>query len=559
MSLPSCEIDADCGEGYVCLGGRCVLDTGGGGAPPDALPGLGGFLRKRYTSNVAVTEQMPAIDLLNEVLFPAMRGYLAQNEKGQLALRNKKPVPYAFGTSVFTAGDTVLNVDNVADWVGNLGNWVLISPHTNKSEVRAPSAATYPTAQNSIVLSSTGGLFTITGFAGCDNASTPATATIQVTGLGSPPVDCSITLESTTFTFMTSSSDTDASIASYIAGVIASHPSLFRRFTVEFDGVDTVTLTARWGKLTVPAIANTTSAPVADPSTAPTLTAAGSGSLAAGDYSVGYSYVNASGETLLSPYKVVTLSANQKINVTTVTLPAGVTSLNWYCSPEANSTKLRFLVNNDGTGFSIDAPLPLLSATLPPDLNRTGCEVMRISAVYSDRAETRTGLTRSNIIRASMVWSMGKKDDTVNEVQLKYRDSSDDWRLVTLKLRDDANIAKIKATKSKEINGQAIDNTDQAYRIASGELSLRQDCNFFYSITATRKALLQQEGDVICITDDGSGVYNIPVFVEELAFDTDGKGLPQVTLTARKYGSRVFDDSVVEAVIPVVSEAAVSR
>jgi hypothetical protein len=522
--------------------------------PPSQLPGLGRFLRKRYTCNVAITEVMSANDLLHEVIFVSSRHYFAQAANGRISLKNKKPAAWALSTEAISVGESAIDVDSVTDWINNVDNFLLIAPHTSRSEIRRVTASNYLAAQNSIGLSSTGGLFTISGFSGCDGANTPATASITVTA-HTADTDCTITLDGTVFSFRTSSTDTNESIASFIAGMIASHPQLYRRFTVDWaSGSAIVNLTAKIGTLTLDSgLTFTEDAPFADPVTAPTLTAAGSGALAAGDYAVAYSCVNASGETLLSKYKVVTLTANQKINVTTVSLPAGATSLRWYCSPQANSSKLRYLVENDGTGFSINA-LPLLTAPLPNDLNRTGVEVMRLAFVFSDRAEERSATSSSNVLKATFEWLLGSKEKPVNRVDLKYRDASQDWRLIELRLRDDAHIAKTKKISKLDVNGQAIDNTDQAYRVASATLAEKRDADFFYKWKATREALLLQEGDVGAITDRSSGVYNLPVILEEVEIDPEHSSLPTVAFTARKYSSTLYDDSVVDRTIPVVVE-----
>lgn len=556
----SCALDSDCPDGYECVGGRCVpiIDGGGGGGtPPSVLPGLGRLLRPRFTSNLAVVEQMVAMDLINDVINVASRQYLTMSTEGKIALRNKKPAPYAFGTEQFSAAETGLDVDTITDWIGDTDTLLLVAPHTTSSEIANVTAADYPVAQNSIVFSSTGGIFTISGFSGCDGASTPATASITVTGVGTAPVSCSLTLEGITFEFITSSGDTTESIASYIAGVIATHPALFRRFDVSWvAGASVVNLTAKWGTLTIgTGLLNTTAAPVADPITAPTLAGSSGGTLLAGAYAVAYSYINGNGETLISQYKVVTLSASQKIDVSAITLPAGVLSVNWYTVPEAASTKLRFIANNNGAAFSITT-LPKLSAPLPAYVNATGCEVIKIKAVFTDRSETRTGLTSSNIFRASIEWSLGGSSDSVNRVDLKYRDSADDWRLVDLRIRDDENINKVKAVKNKEYNGQGIDNTDQAYRIASALLAEGRDGNFFFKWKAARTAMLLQEGDVVAITDDGSGVVNFPVIVEAMAFGMSRASRPEAQFTARKYASTLYDDCIVDRNISVVSEPA---
>ena len=341
-----------------------------------------------------------------------------------------------------------------------------------------------------------------------------------------------------------------------MAGAFRGHPNINRKFRVEFDGVKTVTFTALFGDLTINApLTQAHVAPVANPVTAPTLTA-GSGSLPAGSYSVAYALRNVHGQTLLAKYKTITLTANQKITVSAISPPAGTTVV-WYTVPEAGSSQLRYFFENNGASFEIDAitDLPKLSAPLPPDVNRTGTEVMRVKAIFTDRAEPRSNAVRANVIRASFEWDLGSREKTVNRVDLEYRDSGDDYRRVELRIRNDTHIAKIKKEEPFPINGQAIDNYFQAYRIAAGELAVRRDADFFFRWSATREALLLEEFDVVAITDASSGVVNFPVSIEDIEIDLGTAGLPKVMFTGRKFANSYYDDSVNEIEIPIVAES----
>lgn len=553
-----CSIDADCGDGFICLGGWCVPDDdwgGGGGGDEPPLPGLGTFLQKRYTSNLAVTEEINVLDLLHEVIFPSSRLYLAQAENGKISIKNKKPSPYAYGTAAFTSHSTTLDVDNVAPWIDSADKLILIAPHTDRSEVKVVASAAYATNQNSITCSNTGGLLTTPNFSGYSAPSTPATSTITVNA-ATAATACTITIDGVQFDFLTTGSDTTESIAAYLAGTISSHPSLSRRFTVTYvPGDSDFILTATTGRITTDtSLTDTSAAPLADPVTAPTLASSGTATnFVAGEYAVAYSAINANGETLLSKYKLITITATQKIDVSGISLPGGATALRWYCSPTAGSNKLRFVVENTGGSFDITT-LPRLSAALPQDRNTTGCEVMWISASFTDRLWPRSNLTSSNVVKGSFQWLLGTRENAVNRIDLKYRRANEDWRLVELRLRDEDHIEKTKKISKFEINGQAIDNDDQAYRIAAGALAEKRDADFFYRWQATRASLLLQEGDVVAVTDDGSGVVNLPVIIEQIEFDIPNSGIPFANLTARKYASTMYDDSIVERAIPVVPE-----
>lgn len=520
--------------------------------PPSALPGLAGYLRPRYTSNVVVSEEVNILDLLNDVIFLSSRMFMSQGADGKIRLQNKKPVDFAYGTASFALGATSISVDDVSAWITNQKYFLLIAPHTNRSEVRVVTDANYPTTQNSVTLTGST-IFTISGFAGADGNNAPATASITV-GAFTASTIYNITLDGIQIQMTPSISDTTSTIAGFIAGAIRGHPALYRRFQIVWPGANVVNLTARFGTLELgtASLEKTHPAPQASPTAAPTLTALASGTLAAGDYKVAYAYRNSQGQTLLSPYKNITLTVNQKISVSAITPPAGCTVV-WYVVCEANSKKLRYHSENNGSAFEITS-LPLLSAPLPPDLNRTGTEVMRIKAVFSDRGEVRSNIGSSNVLRGQFEWFLGNREDSVNRIDLKYRESAEDFRLKELRLRDDAHIARTKKILSKEKNGQAIDNYYQAVRIGTSLLAEAREADFFYKWDGTRKACLLEEFDVVAITDDGSGVINLPVSIEAIEINLSTAGLPSVNFTGRKFANVFYDDSPNDYTIPVVSE-----
>lgn len=539
------------------IDGEIIIDDPGGEFPeiPGSLPGLAQFLRPRYSSNLAISEELPLVDVLYDIIFPSCRGFMTMGANGKIRFHNKKPVDNALGLEAFSSVSNVLNVDDVSPWIIDLWGHLLIDPHTNDSEVRDVIAANYPTSQNSVTLTTNEATdIVITGFSGCDGDSIPATAEIQIASF-TPDDTYEVTLDGTLVSFIPTAGDTEEGLASFLAGAFKGHPGVNRRFSFDWQpGDDFLTITAKFGTLTIDSpLENVHVTPVANPSAAPTLTETASGDLPAGVYRVAYSFRNEHGQTMLSPYKEITIAANKKITVTAVTPPTGCTVV-WYTVPEAGSTKLRYHSENDGASFVIDHPLPLKSAPLPPDHNRTGTEVMRVAMVFSDREVTRSAATRANVHKDSYEWNIGRRQKRHNQVKLKYREASQDWRLIELRLRDDANIAKIKKTEPLEVNGQAIDNGFQAYRIAAGLLAEEIEGNFFYEWIGSRRAALLEEGDVVCITDDGKGVFNLPVMIEDISPSCPNAGMVFYKFTGRKFANTLYDDSVNEITIPVVSE-----
>lgn len=530
------------------------IDPGGGDGeiePPGTLPGLGSYLRRRYTCNLPVTEQVKAIDLTHGTVLLCCRGYLTQGPNGKIRPHSKKPVDFAFGTSAFPATDTVLDADDVSAWIGDVSKFLLIDPHTNKSEIREVISAVYDTAQNSVTLTTNEPTdIDITGFSGA-TSSVPATATIDFLNIVAGTV-YTITLDGVDITATPSTSDSPITVSSFFTGAFRGHPRLNRKWSYAWDGASVITLTGRFGNLTVDALELAHSAPIADPTVAPTL-AVGSGIIAAGEYRVFYTYRDEDGnETLYSPFTSISLGANQGITLSSVTPPADCT-VRWYVSVGPSATNIRFHSENDGSSFTIET-LPKLDDPLPPDLNRTGCEVMRVQSVFSDREETRSATSRANVLRGSFEWSLTDQKKRYNRVDLPYRESSQDWRRVELRFHDKDHQSKIKKEESKEYNGNAIDTYFQAYRIGAGLLAELRDSFFRYKFSATREALLLEEGDVVAITDDGSGLYNLPVMIEKIECSLNKAGLPKATFTATLFANTLYDDSVVERTIPVIAE-----
>lgn len=527
------------------------IEPGGGGGGGGSTATLDFYLRRRYTSNVVVTEQTKLTDFLHQTIFPAARMFLSQSPQGKIQIRNKKPNDFALAATA-SAGANI-SVDDASHWVASKEGFAVIDPNTNLSEIRTVSAAVYPVSQNSVALIASSN-FSASGFAGATGASAAATATLTANTVAAS----SFTLDGILIEFNPGTDDTTATVAGFVYACINAHPVLSRRFRASWaPGTALVTIKAKFGILTFSAaLALAHPAPLANPAAAPVLTAAAGGTLPAGVYSVGFSFANSRGQTLLSPAATVTLAANQKITVSAVTPPdldaTRKATVSWYCSPAKGSAKLRFHSNNNGAGFVIDA-LPLLSAPIPPDLNRTGAEILRVSAVFSDRSEPRSNAARSNVMKASYKWYLSGREKSINRVDVKFRDSTQDFRLVELRLRDDAHIKKVKKVSNLVINGQAIDNYHQAYRVASGILAEARDADFFYSWTADREALLLREGDVVAITDDGAQIYNLPVRIESVEFSTEDD-FPKATFTARKYSTTLYDDSVAERTIPVIIE-----
>ncbi|HEX2881392.1 MAG TPA: hypothetical protein VHO25_17810 [Polyangiaceae bacterium] len=126
--------------------------------------------RKRFTANVALTEQRKALDFLYDVLLPSFRGFLSWNTKGQIGIRCERPADSVFLRTSSIAGATTLELEDVMPWKGDIGGAIneegnsligeiLIGVSLLTSEVRQVVSAAFTSDANDITLaaSATGG------------------------------------------------------------------------------------------------------------------------------------------------------------------------------------------------------------------------------------------------------------------------------------------------------------------------------------------------------------------------------------------------------------------
>ncbi|WP_046180397.1 hypothetical protein [Domibacillus tundrae] len=99
-----------------------------------------------------------------------------------------------------------------------------------------------------------------------------------------------------------------------------------------------------------------------NPATPPNLAASGTaGTLPAGTYYVKYTWVTASGETMVSPETSITTTAGQQIDITLPAFPPGVTSANIYIAQTGNATKQ----GNTTTGTFAQSTALVIGSSIP--------------------------------------------------------------------------------------------------------------------------------------------------------------------------------------------------
>lgn len=504
--------------------------------------------RRRYTSNVILKEQMPAIDFLFDILFPSANLFLTQTAAGQLAVKVNKPADFSFLYADSVVGATEVHVRSIEAWKTNQGR-LLVGVNQADSEIRTITGWRYNSTV-SIAVSASGGVSwssgTLTG--GSDTVAPNSTLTVS-TSTGTK----SITIDGYTTSYIAAGGDTTATVAGRLASQINSHPILTRYIKAAWTpNTSTVLVSSKIGYLTLAsALDFAHNKEITSPAAAPTLTqSAGAGSLAAGDYEVSYAYQTAEGETLPSPVQTITLAANKNIDVSAVTpLPdPRITAVNWYVSQETNGIRRKRHSQNAGGAFTISA-LPTRRDEIEPVENQTAEEVLRIAMAFTDAASDQADLSRSNMLKGSFRFPLGKRQPSINQVVGKFRDASQDFRLTELRVNDYAHQAKVKKVNKEEISLAAVDSYNQARRLLNQKLAEWRDGDFFHGLTSDGEALLLEEGDIIAVTDESGRFVNEPVRVEDIE-SSDDNGYPTISIVARKYRRYFFDDQVVEKILP---------
>lgn len=167
-----------------------------------------------------------------------------------------------------------------------------------------------------------------------------------------------------------------------------------------------------------------------------------------------------------------------------------------------------------------------------------------IGATYLGQA----GLTRANIKKDTFRYPLGSRQSSVNQVKISYRDANNDFARTPFRVNDPIHQAQVNKTYPMEVDGSAIDNFNQMFRIANWALAKHREGDWFDTFGTGPQGLVLEEGDVICASDDSGGLVNQVTRIEELRIHPNH----DVTIAqARKYSTNMFSDDVGADIIPV--------
>lgn len=513
------------GQHLDIVTGLCVPDDESGVLAPSTT-----FYRRRYTFNAPLTAKVKAIDFLLNTLLPSFRGYITIGPDGRLKIKSERPADSSFIRDNAAAGSSIIAVNDIEPWRTSKQGLILIYPGSVISETRKVTGASYSSAGALISLVGAGTGITLTasgGTLGGGSSTVPYSGTLTVSGTPNAGDLLTATIDGIAVQYALTTSDTLNSSAAMLAAAINAIWSLKAYVRATHSGA-VVTIYSKLGNLTLATPLTSSHVALLDsPLVAPAASAVSGGGMRAGIYDLAYAWTTPQGETFVSPRQQLTLSAGQRISVSTLSLPSGASGVNWYLSKAPNDSTLAFFDTNVGSAFYINS-LPDPDASGVPIANGAGEETIRVMASF----------TEENIREHKFKWPLADKETSTNQILIKYREASADFAERELYVNDRDHQRRINATNKVEIDGSGVDNYNQAFRLANSRLSKEREGNFFCEWDTDEAGIAFEEGDVVCITDTTGGFINLPLRLETLQIQEN----LDVTFTGRLYSTIMYSD-----------------
>ena len=176
--------------------------------------------------------------------------------------------------------------------------------------------------------------------------------------------------------------------------------------------------------------------------------------------------------------------------------------------------------------------------------------IAHVHMVFSDVAMGAN--TRGNIAKDSFKWPLGSRQSSYNQFKLTFQDAVHDFQSVELLENDYDHQDKVNKVSTKDSGaGACVDNYHQANRLVVASRFKYREGNYFNSWTTNdRRALLLEEGDVVCVTHSNQpGQRNLMLRVEELKVDKDH----HVSIVGRLYADEQFPTTAEERTIPLTT------
>lgn len=136
---------------------------------------------------------------------------------------------------------------------------------------------------------------------------------------------------------------------------------------------------------------------------------------------------------------------------------------------------------------------------------------------------------------------------STNRVTIKYVDAPAGFEARELQINSYEHQEQVHKVNNEDLDGSAIDNYFQAWRIGQWRLAKARDLAKFVSFKADIKASRLEVGDVIAVSAAEHGLSAVPFLVEELSFEPDD----EVSILGRIYSLSIYNDTAPQATVTV--------
>lgn len=193
------------------------------------------------------------------------------------------------------------------------------------------------------------------------------------------------------------------------------------------------------------------------------------------------------------------------------------------------------------TVISIQSKIGVLTLSSPAlqHAHSIAEEVLRIQMSFADGLSTPADRLNSNIIKGSFRWPLSARQSSKNRVVGTFIDSPQDFQAQKVRTRDADHVAQVKKTLDEELGLTGVDSFSQAKRLELNKLAEIRDLDFFNQHTSDRRAMLLEEGDLICTTHASGGFRNVALLVEEVTINLERF---TIDILARRYSTSAHTD-----------------